>query len=99
MTGTRLGSLTVPKLTFGNGETEVISLGDAAIERVVAVLKAVAPKFDAIEALPTIVDPETGRITASSDSEWNKSPERRPRAPNPHQRVPSALDLASVNRR
>jgi hypothetical protein len=52
VTGTRLGSLTVPKLTFGNGETEVISLGDAAIERVVAVLKAVAPKFVAFEALP-----------------------------------------------
>ena len=67
--GTRLGLLTVLKLTFGNGETEVISLGDAAMERVVAVLKAVAPKFDAIEGLPIIVDAETGRITASSDSE------------------------------
>ena len=69
VTGTRLGSLTVLKLTFGNGETEIISLGDAAIESVVAVLKAVAPKFDAIEALPIIVDAETGRITASRDSE------------------------------
>ena len=68
-TGIRLGPLTVLKLSFGNGETEVISLGDAAIERVVAVLKAVATKFDAIEASPIIVDAETGRITASSDSE------------------------------
>ena len=40
VTGERRGSLTVLKLAFGNGETEVISLGDAVIESVVAVLTA-----------------------------------------------------------
>jgi hypothetical protein len=69
VTGTRLGSLTVLKLAFGNGETEVMSLNNTAIASLVAVLKAIAPKFDAIEALPIIVDPETGRITSPSDSE------------------------------
>lgn len=67
--GTRLGSLTVLKLAFGNGETEVISLGDAVIESVVAVLKANAPKSETIEALPIIVDSETERIAASSNFE------------------------------
>jgi hypothetical protein len=60
--------LTILKLAFGNGETEVISLGDAVIESVVAVLTATAPKFDAIETLPIIVVPGTRRMTASSDS-------------------------------
>jgi hypothetical protein len=69
VTGTRRGSLTVLKLAFGNGEAEVMSLGDAMIESVVAVLTATAPKFDTIETLPIIVDPETGRMTAPSGSE------------------------------
>jgi hypothetical protein len=70
VTGERRGSLTVLKLAFGNGETEVISLGDAVIESVVAVLTATVPKFDTIEALPINVDPEAGRMTASSGSEF-----------------------------
>jgi hypothetical protein len=68
VTGTRRGSLTVLKLAFGNGETEVISLSDAVIESVVAVLTATAPKFDA-ETLPIIVDHGTASMIASSGSE------------------------------
>jgi len=67
--GTHLDSLTVLKLAFGNRETEVVSLDDVGIAILVSVLKAIAPKFDSIEALPIIVDSETGRITASIYSE------------------------------
>jgi hypothetical protein len=49
VTGVQADSLTVLKLGFGNGETEVVSLDRAGIENLVAVLKSVVPKFDAIQ--------------------------------------------------
>jgi hypothetical protein len=69
VTATRRGTVMVLKLGFGNGETEVMSLNDDVLESMVAALTATAPKFDIIETLPIIVDPETGRMTASSGSE------------------------------
>jgi hypothetical protein len=61
VTATRRGTLTVLKLGFGNGETEVMSLGDAMIESVVAALTATPQRFNAIEPLPIIVDSGNGR--------------------------------------
>ena len=49
VTGIQADSLTVLKLGFGNGETEVVSLDHTGIEKLVAVLKSVVPKFDAIQ--------------------------------------------------
>jgi hypothetical protein len=49
VTGVHTDSLTVLKLGFGNGETEVVSLDHIGIENLVAVLKSVVPKFDAIQ--------------------------------------------------
>jgi hypothetical protein len=67
VTATRRGTLTVLKLAFGNGETEVMSLGDAMIESVVAALTATAPKLDIVETLPIVVDySEAGHMTAST---------------------------------
>jgi hypothetical protein len=66
--GTHLDSLTVLKLAFGNGETDVMSLDDAGIRNLIAVLRTIVPKFDTIAALPVGVNFETGRTTASSSA-------------------------------
>lgn len=64
--GTYLESVTILKLEFGNGETDVMSLNDRAVANLVSVLKAIVPKFDAIPTFPVAVNFETGRTTASS---------------------------------
>ena len=66
VTGVQADSLTVLKLGFGNGETEVVSLDHLGIENLIAVLKSIVPKFDAIQkTLPVIVDFDTDRVAAS----------------------------------
>jgi hypothetical protein len=64
--GTYVESLTILKLEFGKGETDVMSLNDPAIASLVSVLKAIVPKFDAVPPLPVAVNLETGRVTAFS---------------------------------
>ena len=67
VTGVHTASLTVLKLGFGNGETEVISLDHIGIENLIAVLKSVVPKFDAIQkTAPITVELDRGRVVASS---------------------------------
>jgi hypothetical protein len=62
--GTHLDSVTVLKFGFRNRETEVISLGKAATENLIAILKSLVPYFDAIEGTSIAVDEDTGRTTA-----------------------------------
>jgi hypothetical protein len=64
--GTYLDSLTILKLAFGNGETDVVSLDETAMASLVSVLKSIVPKFDAIPTLSVAVNLETGRTIASS---------------------------------
>jgi hypothetical protein len=64
VTGAHLNSVTVLKFGFSNSETEVISLGKAATENLIAVLKSLVPYFDAIEGTSIAIDVDTGRTTA-----------------------------------
>jgi hypothetical protein len=65
-------SVTTLKLRFENGETEVLSCDDVAIEKLIAVLKAIVPRFKAIAAaseLPVSVNVEMKQTSASSSTE------------------------------
>lgn len=58
--------LCVLKFVYDTGDSQILCLDGSAIRHLVAVLKSLVPGFSAIDALPVLVDIETGAASAWS---------------------------------
>lgn len=64
--GAHKGTMTFLKFAFRTGDTELVCLDESAARHLVAVLKSLVPKHEAIDALSIFVEPESGIVFASS---------------------------------
>jgi hypothetical protein len=60
--GFREGSLFALKFAYDTGDTQILCLNDHAIQHLVVVLKSLAVKLEAIDALDILVELPSGAI-------------------------------------